>query len=355
MQAAAAKASGLKASVDVPSGNFDGWKPGMPILQADLTLAIEPFKLCLYTPAARPFGGTIVPVTEIFPPALMAAYKGAEEIRWEEAQQRIPPISPDASKHSRGAVEIQGGAPGYPGAPRIAARGAQAAGAGLIRLVTDDELYPLLAPNAGGIIVTPRSAAGDRSFPIDAMLLGPGWGRKADWWKIFEEALLKEAQGFPLLIDADAIPLAKGRVFHGNAIITPHAGELAAYGDVPKEALLEDPVPFITKCARERNLTILFKSHVLYVAAPDGRLGIADGMTPVLGAGGTGDLLGGVCAAIAARQKAGNSFDGYTCALIAAALLAELGRQAQNADKFTDPLELADIAAVLAGRAWLRH
>jgi NAD(P)H-hydrate repair Nnr-like enzyme with NAD(P)H-hydrate dehydratase domain len=108
------------------------------------------------------------------------------------------------------------------------------------------------------------------------------------------------------------------------------------------------------KYARERNLTVLFKSHVLYVAA-DGRLGIADGMTPVLGAGGTGDLLGGLCAAIAARLKHGNSFDGYTCALIAAALLAELGQQAQNADKFTDPLELADIAAVLAGRAWLRH
>jgi NAD(P)H-hydrate epimerase len=203
-------------------------------------------------------------------------------------------------------------------------------------------------------MVTPRSIAQDRNFSADAVLLGPGWGRGADRWKFFEDVLKKEENGVPLIIDADAIPLAKGRVFHGNAIITPHAGELAAYGDVPKETLLEDPVPCITKCAQEQNLTVLFKSHVLYVAGPDGRLGIADGMTPVLGAGGTGDLLGGLCAAIAARMKYANSFDAYTCAFIAAALLAELGRQAQDADTFTDPLKLADIAAVLAGRAWLK-
>jgi NAD(P)H-hydrate epimerase len=354
MAAAAAKAVGLKAAVDVPSGNFDGWKPGMPIVQADLTLAIEPLKRCLYTPAARPFAGTVIPVEAIFPPALMAAYEGAEEIRWEEARQRVPPIPPDAYKHSRGCVEIQAGAPGYAGAPRIAARGAQAAGAGLIRLILDDDLYPVLAANAGGVIVMPRSAAGGRGFPADAVLLGPGWGRRPDRRELFEAAAREEERGVPLIIDADAIALAKGRVFYGNAVITPHAGELADYGNIPKEELLEDPVPFITACARDRNLTVLFKSHVLYIAAPDGRLGIADGMTAVLGAGGTGDLLGGICAAIAARMKHKDSFDGYTCAAIAAVLLAELGREAQAAGKFTDPLELADIAAVLAGRAWLR-
>ncbi|MDR2630406.1 MAG: NAD(P)H-hydrate epimerase, partial [Spirochaetaceae bacterium] len=34
-------------SIDVPSGNFDGFEPSMPIIQADLTLAIEPKKACL--------------------------------------------------------------------------------------------------------------------------------------------------------------------------------------------------------------------------------------------------------------------------------------------------------------------
>ncbi|MDR2110271.1 MAG: NAD(P)H-hydrate epimerase, partial [Spirochaetaceae bacterium] len=40
-------------SIDVPSGNGDFWEPGMPILGADLVLAVEPVKACLYKPAAR--------------------------------------------------------------------------------------------------------------------------------------------------------------------------------------------------------------------------------------------------------------------------------------------------------------
>jgi NAD(P)H-hydrate epimerase len=218
----------------------------------------------------------------------------------------------------------------------------------------DDEIYPILAVSAGGIIVSPQSTAdtSDRFRP-DALLLGPGWGRGENRLPAFRNALDRERDGLPLILDADAIHLARDTVFHGNAIVTPHVGELAAYAGLPKENVMGSPGPFLTRLARERNVTILFKSHVMFIAGPDGRLGIVDGMTPILGAGGTGDLLGGLCAAIAARQNQMGSFDPYTCAVIAAALLAEVGRIAQQAGTFTDPMDLADIAAGLAGKAWL--
>jgi NAD(P)H-hydrate epimerase len=101
----------LVVSIDVPSGNFDHWKPGMPILRADLTLAIAPVKQCLYGPAARPFAGTIVPVEGIFPPALIAAHGGAELVTWKDVRARLPPISAEAYKRQRGAVEIRAGSP----------------------------------------------------------------------------------------------------------------------------------------------------------------------------------------------------------------------------------------------------
>jgi NAD(P)H-hydrate repair Nnr-like enzyme with NAD(P)H-hydrate dehydratase domain len=77
-------------------------------------------------------------------------------------------------------------------------------------------------------------------------------------------------------------------------------------------------------------------------------------MTPVLATGGSGDLLAGFCAAIAARMaKQDRGFDGYTCAITASALIDASARSKSIETRFSDPLELAAIAAGLAGEAWL--
>jgi NAD(P)H-hydrate epimerase len=343
-------------SIDVPSGGFDLWRPGMPVLEADATLAIEPHKRCLYTPALRTFAGKILSVGGIFPRSLMEKYREAELLSWQCAASRVPVVTHDAHKYGRGLVEIRAGSPGAAGAARLAARGAQAAGAGLVRLIVDDSLYPLIAPNAWGIMVAPGSAAvAEGRFQPDAVLLGPGWGRGADRLRLLEICLPLEEQGVPLILDADALHLAGDLTFHGNAILTPHAGEFAAYTGLSVEAVLVETAPVLRRFAKERNACILFKSHVLYIAAPDGRLGIVDGMSPVLAAGGTGDVLAGFCAAIAARQaRSGAVFDGYVCASAAAALLIRAASDQAIGGRFIDPGELADAAAGIAGNAWLR-
>jgi NAD(P)H-hydrate epimerase len=346
-------------SIDLPSGNFDLWEQPMLILKADLTLAIEPVKGALYNPSARPYGGTILPVGGIFPPALINTLEGEELITWDEAQSRIPPIKPDAYKHQRGVVEIHAGSPGSTGAARIAAVGAQAAGAGLVRLIADTSIYPILAASAGGVMVVP---AGDEDsvvytpdketrFYPDALLLGPGWRKTPDRAMLFHRALVREWEGIPLILDAEAISLAKDGVFHRNAILTPHPGECAALAGVSIETVLAHPGPLLRKLAQEKQAVILFKGHVLFVACQDGRLGVVDGMVPVLATGGAGDLLAGFCAAIAARMRRNSCFDGYTCALAAATLLMETGRALGN--RFMDPLGLAEKAAAIAGAAWL--
>jgi NAD(P)H-hydrate epimerase len=154
------------------------------------------------------------------------------------------------------------------------------------------------------------------------------------------------------------------------ALLTPHPGELAAYTDIPKEELLAHPAPILLSLAREKKAVILFKTHVMFAAAPDGRLGLVDGMAPVLGAGGSGDLLAGFCAGIAARLQAAmpdvpvpdsavllpetpGPPDLYTCALAAAALLVRTAKDPLFTSRFADPLEMADKAAGIAGTAWL--
>jgi NAD(P)H-hydrate epimerase len=355
-------------SIDVPSGLFDLWHSGDPLVTADLTLAIEPLKTALFKPVARSRCGEILPVRGIFPPALLAGLSGADEVNWKAARQFIAPVKKDDYKYTRGLVEIHAGAKSSAGAACIAARGAQAAGAGLVRLFVDAGIYPLAAQVLGvcaaGIMVAEErdargggaddadSDAGRYRFRPDAMLLGPGWGRDKRRLDILEAAFEREAGGLALVLDADAIALSRGHVFHGNALLTPHIGEFCAFTGYDKRDVLDNPLPPLRETAAKINACIILKSHVLFIAAPDGRHGILDGMHPVLATGGSGDLLAGICAALCARRNAA-PFDAYTAALCASALLEETAREAEKTRRFLDPLDLAPITAAIAGKAWL--
>ena len=342
----------LVISIDIPSGSYDGWQQEMPILTADATLAIEPQKLCLYMPIIRPHAGTILPVTGIFPPALLHKYREAELVRWDKTCAAVPAVSKTAHKYGRGLVEIWAGSPTATGAAKLAAQGAQAAGAGLVRLIVDPSIYPIVAPGCSGVMAVPGP---DGRFTPNAVLLGPGWGKSEDRIRILENCLRLEEQGTPLILDADAITLAKDMVFHGNAIMTPHIGEFAACFGLQKDELLKSPIQALRSFSVKAKTVILLKSHVMYVASPDGRLGIIDGMNPVLAAGGTGDVLAGFCSSIATRWKAcePDSFDAYACACAAGALLMQASKTI--AGKFVDPSEIAQAASVIAGAAWLEE
>jgi NAD(P)H-hydrate epimerase len=392
----------LVVSVDVASGCADDFTPDSPVVRAGLTLAIEPVKKAIYTPALRSFCGKVFPVTGVFPKRLLCDDRDSGPGRnppenaflfgWKDARALVPAVPPDAYKYSRGLVEIHACDYGSCGAGRIAAKGA-AAGAGLVRLVVDDELYPVLASGADGVMVVPASRAGGiasetqtpetqtpeagrpeagrpasgRSetqprFRPDAVLLGPGWGRDKRRLETLEKALEQEAKGVPLVLDADGIVLAKeyfrirGKSprFNGMTILTPHAGELETLSGIEKETLLSKP-HLIAKLAVEYNAVLVFKSHVTVIASPGPEpLAYVDGMMPSLAAGGSGDLLAGFCAGIAARSGAENKPGAlFSAAVAAASLLEETGRRRKAV--FGDPVKLADLASRIAGSAWLDH
>uniref|UniRef100_A0A7C3I258 YjeF N-terminal domain-containing protein n=1 Tax=Gracilinema caldarium TaxID=215591 RepID=A0A7C3I258_9SPIR len=116
-------------SLDVPSGLSDSWDPPDPVVEADLTLAIEPIKACLFKPAARPKAGHILPITGIFPDILLVQGPKNRLISLatlssdREAVQAFS-VQAEAYKHQRGVVQIFAGAPGTSGAAILAGRGA---------------------------------------------------------------------------------------------------------------------------------------------------------------------------------------------------------------------------------------
>lgn len=362
----ALKPGSLLVAVDLPSGLHDGWETGMPLLGVDATLAVEPRKAALYGGAGRTAAGILLPVEGIFPRALLETASGPELVCLGEAAAHIPTVRRDDYKHRRGVVEIHAGSPGCAGAARLASLGAQAAGGGLIRLLTDGDTAAALSGVSSGVMVDEESRGGSSGrFAPDALLLGPGWLRSADREQLVGNAWERERLGGPaLVLDADALFYAGKLCFSGRTIMTPHPGEfaeLAAAALVPaprgadyRAEVLSRPIPLLQETARRTGAVILLKGHVLLAAAPDGRIGIVDGMEPVLAMGGSGDLLAGMAAALAGRaSRVDPAWDAYRVALCAAALLVEAGRAAAERCGFCDPADVAEEVGRIAGRLWL--
>lgn len=350
----------LVAAIDLPSGLSDGTRDRSSVVRADITLAVEPVKACLYKPFARSLAGGIIPVLGIFPPELLEGSGRIEVVDFAAASRRLPPVAPDSYKHRRGLVEIRAGSVGATGAAKLAARGAAAAGAGLIRLVADEETWPILAASETGAMVKKDTPDGF-SPPADACLVGPGWGGGASRKETLRALLA--AAGTALVLDADAIRLVSGEGWEerlpDGSIATPHPGEFALFSGTPKDELDFDPDPVLLETAARRNAVVILKGHVMRVAAPDGRIAYVDGMEPVLAVGGSGDVLAGLAAGLAARARrgaaeAGAAYDPFPVAVAAAALLVEAGRAARRERGFCDAAEFAAAAGKIAGDAWLR-
>ncbi|MFQ3547299.1 MAG: bifunctional ADP-dependent NAD(P)H-hydrate dehydratase/NAD(P)H-hydrate epimerase [Termitinemataceae bacterium] len=390
----------LIIAVDVPSGMYDGWKQGDPILRADWTVAIEPVKTCVYMPALRPLAGVILPIQHIFPADLLeqcsrtadflqcqhlvefnslavraasmtSTSKSSSSFVLDSPLQDPLRVPPDSYKHRRGVVVIHAGAPGTSGAPFLAGRGAQAGGAGLVQLVLDEAMAPAYMAVAGGMLVSTPQWEQQRPIAADALVVGSGWGwgeeRKTRFELLLEKA---RGEGLALVLDADAIVPAAAYDFFRDipTVLTPHGAEFIRFiralrerggRPVPSEQELmlqmyRNPLPLLLEAREAIGATILLKTHVMYVVPPAGPCYIIDGMEPVLAMGGTGDVLSGLLAALMARmRRTTGSVDTCLCCQWAAAILVEGGRQLRKERGFSDPLVLAEILGKIAGTLWL--
>lgn len=288
-----------RVAIDLPSGLRDGYKAGEPCVKADITLTIELPKLCLYHPAGRLCCGDIRVVPIGFPEALTSDPSIPGELLTTADIGGLLPVFPkDAYKNLRGHVAVFAGASGTTGAAILSSEAAARSMAGLVSLFIDRDAYLPVASQLSSVMVKPWDPQGPVSFDpshFQAVLVGPGWGGKdREPWL---SALITSP--LPGVIDADGVSILKGMLpvqLGSRWILTPHVGEFARFLDIPKDQLLADPLTFALRSARETGAFIVLKSHVTYIASPDGRFAVYDGMNPAAGTGGSGDVLSGVIA-----------------------------------------------------------
>ncbi|GAA4812266.1 NAD(P)H-hydrate dehydratase [Nocardioides caeni] len=281
-EALAAVADVSVVAVDTPSGvGVDTGEIHGPHVHADLTVTFGTHKAChLLDPAAAASGAIhLVDIGLTLPPAQVEALQAAD------VASLVPRPEPDAHKYTRGVVGVRAGSAAYPGAALLSVAGASCGLAGMVRFVGDPTVADRVRDHHPEVVGAGR---------VQAWVVGSGADADA-------EAMLRAAleDDVPVVVDADALRHVDGPV-GVPAVLTPHAGELAAMLDVERSEVEAAPLAHARSAAREYDAVVLLKGRRTTIARPDGLVRVTTTGTPWLATAGAGDVLGGLIGALLA-------------------------------------------------------
>jgi NAD(P)H-hydrate epimerase len=315
-------------AVDLPTGlNPDTGALDPAALRADLTVTFAFPKVGQYTfPGADAVGELIV--ADIGIPMAWADDIALDVATPQEIRARLPSRARDSNKGTFGKAMLACGSLHFTGAPTLAAHAAGRVGAGLVTLALPNTIHPLVAAKIDEATFLPLpDRLGDWrprganellahlwDTPYDALLVGCGIGQ-ADSTRDFLMRLLEnfDTLEYPpaLILDADALNLLAGisewwtRVaFHTPPILTPHPGEMARLTGTGVAEIQRDRVNAARHAARTWNAIVVLKGAFTVIAAPDERVTLIPFANPALATAGTGDVLAGTIAGLAAQLRA---------------------------------------------------
>lgn len=315
------RSNGLTISVDVPSGmNPSNGEISDMAVKPNYTVSFHKIKSGVDMAGEELVGGSVV--CDIGIPIEAEHFTGQGDLL------RLNSRASDSHKGNNGKVLIIGGSKDYYGAPAIAGLAAIASGTDLVYIATPSPAaLPIKNVSPDFIVhelegnylnISHSEEILDLAEKVDAVLIGPGAGRKDETAKLFNVLAAKIKK--PLVIDADALKEVDLSIIKNreNLILTPHFFEFKEFFsnvivqlgiDVDNLHLSENSSDFsetnekITayqRIAREIKGTIILKGEYDLVINSKGfkinRTGNS-GMT----VGGTGDALAGLCCGLFSR------------------------------------------------------
>lgn len=307
LAAAVAEMNGLRrarqaaiVALDLPSG-----LESPAGVQADCTVTIGHVKDILLEDQAADCVGRLV----VVPLRALSGASGDATRRVLTPRLLLPmlPRRPfDFHKGDAGHTGIVAGSRGFLGAAVLCATGALRSGAGLVTIFVKEESYPMIAALAPPEVMVRcvRDYREVLEVKLDALAIGPGLGAAHD-----EEIhqLIVDAP-LPAVIDADALNLLARRGLDGlnraaaPRLLTPHPGEMArligresGWGEMKRGELARAFVVRFPRC------TLLLKGARTVIASQDHPLSFNTTGHPGMASGGMGDVLTGLCAALAGQ------------------------------------------------------
>jgi hydroxyethylthiazole kinase-like uncharacterized protein yjeF len=267
-------------AVDTPSGvGVDTGEVDGDHVEASLTVTFGTHKAChLVDPAAQACGAVhLVDIGLELPEAAI------EALQPDDVAALLPLPAADSQKYDRGVVGIRAGSPQYPGAALLSVAGGSSGLAGMVRYVGDDRVADRVRETHPEVVGEGR---------VQAWVVGSGGGEGAG-----DELSAAVKDDVPVVVDADGLQ----HVEPGQAaVLTPHAGELAAMLGEDRHDVESRPLHFAREAAARYDATVLLKGRRTLVARPDGRVRVNTTGTQWLATAGAGDVLGGVVGALLA-------------------------------------------------------
>ena len=320
---------------DVPSGvNASTGEIEAEAVRADATATFHGSKLGLHVEPGKGHAGR-VEVVEIGIPRGAPAPSAAGLIS-DRVLELYPRRERSGWKFSSGVVVVVGGSMGLTGAPTMAARSAQRAGAGYVQVAVPGPVQPavdlrLLEQMSRGLpdddgFHTPAGVGDVEELAerAGAVVLGPGLGR-AEGAQEFARAAAVAVEA-PLLVDADGLNAHAGRLElfrerEAPTVLTPHEAELGRLLEVDAEEVAAHRVRHVRAAAERSGAVVLLKGDDTIVALPGGPLAISRGGTPALATAGTGDVLSGLIGALLAKRL--GAFEAASMGALAHTLAAQ--------------------------------
>ncbi len=280
------------------------------------------------------------------------------------ALRLLPRRDEHAHKWGVGGLLIVGGAPGYIGAPALAAMAAGRSGAGIVNLavprssvgstaslVPEAVFLPIPETDSAHGIQAALDQIGPVAAKCRALVVGPGLSRDETATALLA-ALFGEAphaatrslgfgalrshsdtehpealigRSLPAVIDADALHWLSGHdgwwknVRPHSLLLTPHVGEFSALTEIGNDEIVADPAAAVKRAASDWQQTVVLKAGKAWIS--DGAVvRTIESAAPALATAGSGDVLSGSIGAFLAQGLA--PIDAATLAVYAGAQAA---------------------------------
>lgn len=321
-------------SIDMPSGlpteprNREE-AAGADTIAADLTLTIEFPKLSLLLPETGRYAGRLrtvhIGLDRRFMDSRESAYVAVDTAY---VPTLLQPRGEFDHKGTHGHALVIAGSAEYLGAAILCTGAALRSGCGLVSVHIPAAGRSAMLISHPAAIVSADGAPVFSSLPADlgkysAVAVGPGIGRSEAAAAALEKLLacLPQHPGIrTAVLDADALNIISERpemlaMIPEGSVLTPHVGELSRLlRAAGSRGLLEDVAPAGAPwrddlhkvalvrqfCARLKSVIVLKGAHTM-VCSPDGRCFFNMSGNPGMAKGGSGDVLTGLVAGLAAR------------------------------------------------------
>ena len=307
-------------AVDVPTGvNADNGAVSENAVRADHTVTMALVKTGLLLYPGREYCGDIELADISMPVKLVEEYQSDKYRLTDEIVRELLPLrKANAHKGDAGRVVICAGSPGYTGAAALASDAAVKAGAGLVSLYTPLSSRDVLAIKLTEVMVhgllerMPGILGGGAASDVassaeaaDVLAIGPGLGTSESTQEAVRTILQKITT--PVVIDADALTALAGHTeilaaMQAQKVLTPHLGEMARLTGLEIAEIEADRINVAKKYAEQWQAIVVLKGAPTVIGCPNGTVYVNSTGNSSLATGGSGDVLTGIIAGLAAQE-----------------------------------------------------